>query len=180
MTITAETTALQLAALVSQALESAGVTATLSGGGAVSLYTDNEYASKDLDFVTSARRGPLAEALRPLGFTLASDRRHFAHPATDLFVEFPAGPLAFGDTVVAHEDVPTMQTPWGALRVITATLCAMDRLAAFWHWNDRQSWDQAVMVVRRADVDRSDLVSFAKQEGADGAVIDGLYENAGR
>jgi hypothetical protein len=41
MTISANTTVLELAALVSQTLEAAGIKATLSGGGAVSIYTDN-------------------------------------------------------------------------------------------------------------------------------------------
>jgi putative NADH-flavin reductase len=40
--INADTSLKEVAALVSQALERAGVTATLSGGGAVSLYTDNQ------------------------------------------------------------------------------------------------------------------------------------------
>ena len=44
----------ELAAIVSEALESAGITATLSGGAAVSIYSDNKYESEDLDFVTAA------------------------------------------------------------------------------------------------------------------------------
>lgn len=56
MTITADTTAVELAALVSQTLEAAGIKATLSGGGAVSVYTHNPYQSSDLDFVTAVRR----------------------------------------------------------------------------------------------------------------------------
>ncbi len=43
MDISAETTAVELAARVSQALEVAGIRATLSGGGAVSIYTRNLY-----------------------------------------------------------------------------------------------------------------------------------------
>ena len=50
MNIRANTKAVELAALVSQALEAAGIKATLSGGGAVSVYTDNKYKSRDLDF----------------------------------------------------------------------------------------------------------------------------------
>jgi len=90
MTINMATTAVELAALVSQTLEAAGIKATLSGGGAVSVYTDNRYQSKDPDFVTVERRGRLARALEPLGFSLASDRRHFTHPDTDLFNELVA------------------------------------------------------------------------------------------
>ena len=57
MAINANTTVVELAALVSQTLEAAGIKATLSGCGAVSMYTDNEYKSKDLDFVTAELRG---------------------------------------------------------------------------------------------------------------------------
>ncbi len=96
MDINANTTAMELAALVSQALEAAGITATLSGGGAVSIYTHNQYQSNDLDFVTLERRDRLSAALAPYGFTLASDRRHFTHPDTTFFLEFPAAPLEFG------------------------------------------------------------------------------------
>jgi hypothetical protein len=72
--INAKTGVLELAALVSNALEAAGIKATLSGGGAVSIYTNNEYRSEDLDFVSAERRSQLSAALEPLGFTLASDR----------------------------------------------------------------------------------------------------------
>lgn len=122
----------ELAARVSQVLESEGIRATLSGGGAVSMYTDNEYQSNDLDFVTAARRDRLTAALRPLGFTLASDRRHFTRSKTSFFLEFPAAPLEFGNRVLDHDDIPKLITAWGPLRVITPTLCVMDRLAAFW------------------------------------------------
>lgn len=128
MTINGSTTAVELAALVSQTLEVAGIKATLSGGGAVSIYTDNEYRSKDLDFVTAERR----------------------------------------------EQLPV------ALRVITPTLCVMDRLAAYWHWKDRQSWDQAVMVARHRDVDYDELVAYATEEGADPNDIGRLHKQAGR
>lgn len=66
-----------------------------------------------------------------------------------------------------HDDLPMLDTPWGPLRVITPTLCVMDRLAAYWHWNDRQSWDQAVLVARHRNVDYVELVAFAKEEDAD-------------
>lgn len=163
MAITPETSAIELAALVSQTLEDAGIMATLSGGGAVSVYTRNQYQSSDLDFVTSARR----DALAPLGFRAARAGRHFVHPETPLFLEFPAGPLEFGDRIVHHDDIPRIETQWGPLRVITATQCVMDRLAAFWHWHDRQSWDQAVLVVSHQTVDFDELAAYAASEGAD-------------
>jgi len=169
---------MELAALVSQALEANGIRATLSGGGAVSIYSENLYESRDLDFVTAERRERLAEALAPLGFSLASDRRHYAHPATEMFLEFPAAPLSFGRRVVEHDEIPRMETPWGELRIVTPTLCVMDRLSAFWHWNDRQCWDQAVMVAERHEIDYEMLSAFALEEGADTRDIERLRQRA--
>lgn len=179
MPIDATTSPIELAAIVSQELEAHGIAATLSGGGAVSVYTDNEYESADLDFVTSERTPRLAEVLLPLGFELAADRRHFRHPETALYLEFPPGPLAFGNLVVEDDVVPVLQTAWGPLRVVSPTQCVMDRLAAYWHWNDRQSWDQAVMVARAQTVDQDTLLTYADQEGAARSDIDRLLEQAG-
>jgi hypothetical protein len=40
-----------------------------------------------------------------------------------------------------------------SLHILTPTLCVMDRLAGFYHWNDRQSLDQALMVAKRHPID---------------------------
>jgi hypothetical protein len=61
--ITSSTSLEQLAAIISQALEAAEILASLSGGAAVSIYTNNRYQSKDLDFVSSAAAGKLAKAI---------------------------------------------------------------------------------------------------------------------
>lgn len=82
--ITAETTMLELAVIVSEALEAAGIVATLSGGSAVSAYTENRYVSEDLDFVTTALLEDLEPVLEPLGFVHTGSPRLsvFEHPAT--------------------------------------------------------------------------------------------------
>lgn len=178
MAITADTTLEELAAIVSQALEAAGIRATLSGGAAVSIYTENEYQSLDLDFVTSARRTQLIDALAPLGFLPDRNRRYFTHAQTDYFLEFPPGPVEFGNRLVRDNQLAAIETTWGSLRIVTATQCVMDRLSAFWHWNDRQSWDQAVMVARHQHVDFDELTAFANGEGADPNDIVKLREQA--
>ncbi len=95
--ITPDTSLQELAALISQTLEAEGIVATLSGGAAVSIYTNNRYQSYDLDFVTSANRNKLAKTIESLGFLETKAKRLFAHPKTAWLVEFPAGPLGFGD-----------------------------------------------------------------------------------
>jgi hypothetical protein len=72
--ITSSTSLEELAAIISQALEAVDILATLSGGAAVSIYTNNHYQSEDLDFVSSAAAGKLARAVETLGFGCPQSR----------------------------------------------------------------------------------------------------------
>ena len=160
--ITAATTIEELAAIVSTTLEAAGISAVLSGGAVVSIYTNNEYESNDLDFISPASTNRIAEAMAALGF--ARHARMFSHPLTPLFVEFPAGPLAIGDELI--REVGEKRTAAGTIRLLTPTQCVMDRLAAYFHWNDLQSLDQAVMVASSQKISFAKLNAWAKREGA--------------
>jgi hypothetical protein len=172
--IDAATSLEELAVIISGALEAAGIIATLSGGGAVAIYSENQYVSRDLDFVTSADATNLQEIMAPLGFVQSASRRLFEHPLTEWLVEFPAGPLGFGSRVMDHNAIPLLETACGFLRIITPSLCVIDRLAAYLHWNDRQCWDQAVLVCRSHPVDWEDMATWARSEGLDVQVIDRL------
>ncbi|MDZ4169939.1 MAG: hypothetical protein U1E26_09850 [Coriobacteriia bacterium] len=169
--ISADTTLEELAAIVSQALELASISAVLSGGAAVSIFSDNEYSSYDLDFVSTHRLKEIGEALAPLGFTRTVGARQFEHPGTEWFIEFPAGPLAFGETTIDDAETWTLETACGPLRIITPTQSIMDRLAAYTHWHDNQAWDQAVMIARRQRVDWQELLMWAENEGLDAEAI---------
>lgn len=98
--ITRSTSLEELAVIVSQALERAGIVATLSGGSAVSIYSNNRYQSHDLDFVTSADPERLRPVVASLGFRQTESRRLYAHPQTAWLLEFPTGPLGFGQITV--------------------------------------------------------------------------------
>lgn len=161
--IGAKTSIEELAAIVSQALIDAGVDAVLSGGAAVSIYTRNEYESADLDFISMARRNEIDSVMTALGFKRVG--RVYTHPQTPLFVEFPAGPLAIGDLLISLDETATKRTKRGNIRLLTPTQCAMDRLAAYFHWNDLQSLDQAVMVAKRQKISLSAIKSWAEREG---------------
>jgi hypothetical protein len=162
--ITKKTTVEELAALVSTTLEAAGITAVLSGGAVVSIYTNNEYESNDLDFISAASTSKIAEAMASLGFERKG--RMFSHSRTPLFVEFPAGPLAIGDLLIRPTEVAKKRTAAGTIRLLTPTQCVMDRLAAYFHWNDLQSLDQAVMVASSQKISLSKLDAWARQERA--------------
>jgi hypothetical protein len=178
--MTSETPLRELAALISQALQKAGITATLSGGAAVSVYSDNEYLSYDLDFVSSARLKAIEEAIAPLGFNRVGKGRHFEHPDTPWYVEFPPGPLAFGETCVPDDDAGVVETEYGPLRIVTPTQIIMERVAAYVHWHDNQSLDQAIMVAVRQPVDWLALYQWAERDRIDSAVIDEIKGRSAR
>ena len=78
------TTIEELAAMVSTTLESAGISAVLSGGAVVSIYTNNEYESGDLDFISPestakleawAKREGASEKLQKFKQGLVTKRR---------------------------------------------------------------------------------------------------------
>lgn len=151
----------ELACLVSEALEKAGIEAVLSGGGAVSVYTENEYESSNLDFVTSTYVKELETALSPLGFKKGSGRA-FEHSDTDYYLEFPPGPLAAGGEVFSEWD--ELETDFGTIQILSPTQIVKDRLAAYIHWNDQPSLEQAIMVAKAREIDYPSLEEWVARE----------------
>ena len=174
MEINADTSLEELAVLVSKTLSNAGIVATLSGGAAVSIYTENAYESSDLDFVTIEGNKILAATIQSLGFTKYQGSRLFEHPNTQWLVEFPPGPLGFGDTIVDATELPLLQTKFGDLRIVTPTLSVVDRLSAYWYHSDMQTWDQAVAVAKRQKIDWRYVYEWAESEQQDSTDIDKL------
>jgi hypothetical protein len=160
---------IEVAAIVSEALEAAGIVATLSGGSAVSAYTENRYESEDLDFVTTALTEQLEPVLEPLGFVRTGSPRLsvFEHPDTRWYLEFSPAPLSFGGTYIDASEDAVLSTPAGKLRIITPTHSVMDRLSAAVHWQDAPSLDQAILVAKhQADnIDWGQLDTWVVAEG---------------
>jgi hypothetical protein len=183
--ITDKTTLHELATNVSDALHDAGIVATLSGGAAASIYTDNRYVSVDLDFVTVAQIDELKSVLEPLGFKHTGHPRMsvFDHPATNWYLEFPPAPLSFGGTYVDPANGSVMPTRLGNLRIISPTQSVMDRLIAAAAWHEPQSLELAVLVAtcQTKNIDWNDLNEWVVREGIahDKEVIE-FYESLDR
>lgn len=167
--ISEKTTLPELAAVVSEALEAADIIATLSGGAAVSIYTEYRYLSEDLDFVTIAQIDELKLILEPLGFKNTGRPRMsvFEHPATKWYIEFPPAPLSFGGTYIDPSNCSLIKTRLGNLRIITPTHSLMDRLIAAAAWHDVQSLDQAILVAtyQSDNIDWEELDKWVITEG---------------
>lgn len=153
----------ELATHVCQSLADAGIRVTLTGGACVAIWSNGRYQSRDLDFVEQGTvpRREVRAVMKRLGFTERG--RHFEHSDTDFIVEFPTGPLAVGDEPVSR--IAERRSAAGTLRLLSPTDCVKDRLAAYFHWDDRQALEQALLVARAQPVDLAEIRRWAGTEG---------------
>lgn len=153
----------ELAAFICTHLKKHDIEVVLSGGSCVSIYSNNKYVSSDLDFVDNRfdRGKKVRDALSEIGFY--EENRCFKNPETDLLIEFPPGPLSVGDEPV--KEVILLRFSTGELRIISPTDCVKDRLAAYYHWDDRQCLEQAILVARDNEVDLSEIERWSSHEG---------------
>ena len=152
----------EAAALVCTTLDNEGISATLVGGACVMIYSSGEYVSRDLDFVSDAALRDITATLSTIGFDHKSGRL-FENSACDFLLDFPAPPLAIGKEPVKTANI--LRTKTGMLRMLTATDCIKDRLAAWFHWNDHQCLEQALNIARSHSPDMAEIARWAQVEG---------------
>jgi hypothetical protein len=152
----------ELAALVCHKLYEKDIDAVLVGGACVSIYTENKYISYDLDFVSYAALKDIAGPLSELGFKRESSR-HFVRKDCPYFIEFVAPPLSIGSERVKKEE--KIKTCFGTITLFTTTDSVKDRLAAYYHWNDPQSLEQAILVAKAQKVNLKDIQRWSVAEG---------------
>ena len=164
----------ELGAVVCETLANHKIDAVLSGGSCVSVWTDNKYSSNDMDMITTTltSQHQLSAALESIGFIRSGKGRYYVHPDTELALEFPSGPLMVGDEQITEDRIHNLQTKTGTLRLLSPTDCVKDRLAAFYHWGDKQSWEQAISVARRHKPDWAGLQRWHHTEGVESSYAD--------
>ena len=165
MRITAASTLRDVAFRVCTALHRAGTTAVLSGGGAATIHAPDAIQSHDLDFILTVHvegQAP-SRALEELGFTPRG--QHYEHALSSFFLEFPPGPLAIGGELVETWD--TLEEEELLLHLLTPTDSCRDRLAAYYHFGDRTSLEQArqVYLATRPRVNLRRVRAWSQREG---------------
>jgi len=152
----------ELAAYVCSALEKDGIETVLSGGSCVEIYSQGKYTSDDIDLIDRFNGGhtQIKNVMLKLGFK--EHNRYFVHEDTPLFIEFPRGPLGVGDEPV--NEIALKEEDTGILKLLTPTDCIKDRLAAYLHWDDLQSLEQAVWVAEQNEFDMESVRTWAVNE----------------
>ena len=165
MTLSRVSTLRDVALAVGAALDRHGISAVLTGGACASIYSDGAYSSRDIDFVLGnvVKQETLEKAMAEVGFLLDGDR--FVHPEVQFWVEFPRGPLAVGSN---YRIRPTLvRGSAGQAQALAPTDSCCDRLAAFYHWDDRQSLEVAIQIALRKPVDLDAVRKWSHREEAD-------------
>jgi hypothetical protein len=73
--------------------------------------------------------------------------------------------LGLGDDVPVEPE-GLIETAKGSLVLLSPTQCVMDRLAWFYHNNDRQCLDQSVLVSLAQSVSQARIKKLSEREGA--------------
>jgi hypothetical protein len=151
---------MELAAIVADTLRAHDVDAVLVGGSVVAFYSNGKYVTDDLDFVSHKPLKTIAPLMERLGFQMNGNTA--VHPATKLYVQFCAPPLAIGRQPVVSV---ALETAHGTVETLAPTDCVLDRLMHYYHWNDEQALEQALLVARSQKIDLRRIRDVSKSEG---------------
>ncbi len=167
-----------LAGIVAEHLQSHGVRVVLVGGLAVEIYSENLYLTKDIDMV-NVSHDPVAriiQAMDEIGFK--KHGRFYINDTTPICVEFPPAPLAVGDELIQKTTI--VKRGGSKIPILLAADVVKDRLAAYFHWNDKPSLVQALAVMVKHSIRPAELKAFCEKEGQAGAAqtIERLYQVA--
>ena len=91
----------KLAAIISAHLQMNGIEVILVGGACVSLYSDNQYISYDIDLITDSPIRKIIPVLEELGFKNTGGRL-FENPQCKFMIDFPAPPVSIGDKPISN------------------------------------------------------------------------------
>jgi hypothetical protein len=150
----------ELASYVSEELKKRGIKTILVGGACATIYSKNRYQSSDLDFITYEEMKNVTLALKELGFKVKN--RYFIHDECPWFIEFVSPPVAIGNEPI--EKFEERKSKFGIIRMLLPTDSVKDRLAGFFHWDDRQGLEQAIDICLETEVDFKEIERWAIQE----------------
>lgn len=153
----------ELAGIIAEHLQLQGIEVVLVGGLAVEIYTENLYLTKDIDMVNTNYQPPklIHKAMAELRFH--KQGRVYVNATTNITVEFPSAPLSVGDELIkstTHKRVANKNIP-----ILKVEDVVKDRLAAFIHWQDRQSLIQATAILIKHYLNPTLFKKFCMREG---------------
>jgi hypothetical protein len=119
--------------------------------------------SYDLDFILISieKQKDVKRLLLAAGFF--QDGGYFKHKDTKYFLDFIPPPLSVGSEPV--KKISEIKRGTNILKLLSPTDCVKDRLAAYYHWDDRQALDQARLVCKDCRVNLVEIRRWSNEEG---------------
>lgn len=150
-----------LAGFLSEELRKKGIDTILVGGACVTIYSENRYQSYDLDYVTYEDMRKVKKALKELGFT--EKQKLFVYKNCPWFVEFVSPPVAVGNEPI--KKFSNVKTPLGVIKMLRPIDSVKDRLSGFYHWNDKESLEQALNICCKQKINLAEVKKWSIKEG---------------
>lgn len=150
----------ELAGFVSEELRKRGIDTILVGGACVTIYSKNRYQSYDLDYITFEDMKKVKKALQEMGFT--EKNKYFQHEGCPWFLEFVSPPIAIGNEPI--REFNQVETSFGKIKLLHPVDSVKDRLANFYHWNDKQGLEQAINICLEQNIDLKQIERWSLQE----------------
>ena len=149
-----------LAGYLSEELRKRGVDTILVGGACVTIYSKNLYQSYDLDYITYNDMNKVKKALKELGFL--EKQKYFCHAECPWLVEFVSSPVAVGEEFI--QKFNSVKTRFGTIKMLYPIDSVKDRLASFYHWDDRQGLEQALNICSEHVINLEELEDWSIRE----------------
>lgn len=149
-----------LAGFISEQLRNRGIETILVGGACVTIYSENRYQSYDLDYITYDDMKKVKKALSEIGFEEKSG--YFCHPECKWFVEFVSPPAAVGNEPIHKFN--HLKTPLGTIKLLHPVDSVKDRLASFYHWNDKEGLVQAINICLEQNINLDEVEKWSRDK----------------
>lgn len=157
---------IQVSSIITQCLDTFDIKPVIVGGLSVDIYTKGDYATRDIDFVSTGYE-KINSVLSELGFI--KENRHFYHNDLEVAVEIPSNQLA-GDfdrinKVNISED--------NFVYVISLEDIIIDRLKGFVNWQSSEDgyWGFLLLSSNYTSIDITYLKSCTETK-AEATVLD--------
>lgn len=101
-------------------------------------------------------------ALEEIGFVQKD--KSFVRQDCPWFIEFVSPPIAIGSEPI--QQFSDVKTALGTIKMLRPIDSVKDRLASFYHWDDKQGLEQAINICReqRVDIDELERWSLAEKQ----------------
>ncbi|MED1599770.1 DUF6036 family nucleotidyltransferase [Alkalihalophilus marmarensis] len=122
---------IETAAIITKLLEPEGIEPIVVGGLSVTIYTQADYMTRDIDFVSDGYE-QVSKLLNALGFSKDNNSRHFYHSDLEVVIEIPDNYLD-GD----YDRLVKVELDNGRhVNLISIEDIIHDRLKAAVHWHN--------------------------------------------